>query len=127
MTIHLSSEAGFTDIPASGLLELPAAKPLTGEIETWTRRLFSSTDGASSVGFWEVSAGTSYWDFTDYTEVVYVVEGELTVTEVGGDPVLLKEGDVGVFPVGWKGEWEVPSGLKKLYVVFPDATAGAGA
>jgi uncharacterized cupin superfamily protein len=120
MVIWANSAEAFADILPSGFLEPPTAEPLSGPIATWTREIFSSPDGTTSAGYWQVEAGRSRWDF-DYTEVIWVVEGEVTVTEDGGEPVRLSPGDVGVFPVGWKGEWDVPDGLKKFYVVFPGA------
>lgn len=120
MVIRTSSAEAFAGIAPSGLLEPPAAVPLSGPITTWTREVFSSADGRASAGYWQVEAGRSRWTF-DYVEVIWVVEGEVIVTEDGERPVHLSPGDVAVFPAGWKGEWDVPNGLKKFYVVFPDA------
>lgn len=119
MTIHSSTAAAFDGIESSGLLEPPVAKPLTGDIPTWTRELFASADAAASSGFWQAGPGTSYWDFADYTEAIYIIEGTLVATETGQEPVTLGPGDAAVFPVGWKGEWNAPTGLKKFYVTFP--------
>lgn len=119
MTIHQNSTLAFENIVSSGLLILPTATPLSGDIETWTSELFTSADQASSVGFWQATVGRSHWTFEDYNEVIYVLSGRLDVTEEGGATVHLGPGDVAVFPMGWKGEWDVVEELKKLYVVFP--------
>lgn len=119
MTIHQNSTIAFENIAPSGLLVPPAATPLTGDIETWTSELFADATQASSVGFWQAAVGRSHWTFEDYNEVIYVLAGRLIATEEGGESIHLGPGDVAVFPVGWKGEWDVVEDLKKLYVVFP--------
>lgn len=119
MTIHQDLKTAFENIPSSGLLVPPAATPLSGEIQTWTRELFADAAGASSVGFWEAEVGRSHWTFEDFNEVIQVLEGRLIVTEEGQESIHLGPGDVAVFPIGWKGEWDVVEQLKKFYVVFP--------
>lgn len=119
MTIYQNSTSAFQNIASSGLLAPPAATPLSGDIETWTSELFTDASNASSVGFWQATVGRSHWIFEDYNEVIYILAGSLRVTEEGGESVHLRHGDVAVFPIGWKGEWEVLEDLKKLYVVFP--------
>lgn len=118
MTIHQSATMAFADMASTGFLEPPTATPLTGEIETWTTEMFAYPDRGSSVGFWKASVGRSHWVF-DYNEVIHIIEGRLRVTEEGGESVDLGPGDVAVFPLGWKGEWDVLEELKKFYVVFP--------
>lgn len=118
VTIHQNAILAFENIPSSGLLVPPAATPLSGDIETWTNELFVQADQTSSVGFWTAEVGRSHWSFEDYNEVIHVLAGRLVVTEEGGEAIHLGPGDVAVFPVGWKGEWDVQEELKKLYVVY---------
>jgi uncharacterized cupin superfamily protein len=119
MTIFQSSTSAFQDIASTGLLEPPTATPLSGDIRTWASELFAHSNNGSSTGFWKASVGRSHWNFEDYNEVIFILEGQLSVTEEGGERVQLGPGDVAVFPVGWKGEWDVVEELKKFYVVFP--------
>ncbi|MBU8867787.1 cupin domain-containing protein [Paenarthrobacter aromaticivorans] len=118
LTIYQNAHIAFDSIPSSGLLEPPAATPLSGKIETWTYELFAQANRGSSVGFWKAEVGRSHWTFEDYNEVIYVLAGRLVVTQEGGESVRLGPGDVAVFPVGWKGEWDVQEELKKFYVVY---------
>lgn len=118
MTPHLSATEAFADITSSGFLLPPTATPLGGEINTWTREIFATADGAASAGYWQASTGRSYWEL-DYTEVIQVLAGKLVVTEEGGEPLTLVAGDSAVFPNGWKGEWDVVEDVQKFYVVFP--------
>lgn len=118
MTIYQNALRAFDNVPSSGLLEPPVATPLSGEIETWTNELFSQTEQGSSVGFWKAEVGRSHWTFEDYNEVIYVLAGRLVVTQEGSESLQLGPGDVAVFPVGWKGEWDIQEELKKFYVVY---------
>ncbi len=118
MTSHLNATTAFESIPSSGLLQPPMAEPLGGDTATWTREMWATADEASSAGFWQASAGRSYWKF-DYTEVIFVLEGRLIVTEDDGEAVELGPGDTAVFPTGWQGEWNIVDEMKKFYVVFP--------
>lgn len=118
MAIYQNALRAFEGIPSSGLLEPPAATPLSGEIETWTHELFAQEDQGASVGFWKAEVGRSYWAFEDYNEVIYILAGRLVVTQEGGASIQLGPGDVAVFPVGWRGEWDVQEELRKFYVVY---------
>lgn len=118
MTIHQSVTRAFANMESTGLLEPPVATPLDGDIETWTNEMFAYAGQGSSVGFWKASVGRSRWVFEDYNEVIYIVEGRLRVTQEGSESVELGPGDVAIFPLGWKGEWDVFEELKKFYVVF---------
>lgn len=104
------------------LLALPQADPLGAEILTKFYNLYSSADGTVDAGTWETAIGTSRWEFTDSGEVIYVLEGAMTVTPDGESPTVLAQGALAVFPPGWKGQWEVTEPLKKIYFIF----AGGG-
>lgn len=119
MSIKQNATDVFDAIPSSGLLLPPMATPLSGDIHTWTEEMYVSADKASSIGFWKASVGRSHWDFADYTEAVLVLSGRLIATEEGGEPVEFGPGDAAVFPLGWKGEWDVVEELRKFYAIFP--------
>lgn len=118
MAIFQNERAAFENIPSTGPLEPPVATSLSGKIETWTQELFAQADKGSSVGFWKAGIGRSYWSFDAYNEVIYVLEGRMVVTPEGGESIQLEPGDAAVFPVGWKGEWDIQEELRKFYVVY---------
>lgn len=103
---------------AAGLIRPPLAEPLSGEIETWSRKLFASDWDAVSTGFWRSEPGSSRWDFATRGGIIHVIDGAMTVHEDGEQAVEVTAGDVVVFPLGWKGTWEVTRTLSKFYVIY---------
>ncbi|SMF96934.1 hypothetical protein SAMN02949497_4348 [Methylomagnum ishizawai] len=63
---------------------------------------------------WEKEASEFPLDF-DETETAYVLEGEIIVTPVGGEPVRIVPGDLVVFPEGLETDWQVVKPLRKHY------------
>jgi len=74
-------------------------------------------EGDAESGIWECTAGPSRWAL-ETNEFVHLLSGRMTVTEDGGEPVELGPGDTVLFPLGWKGTWEIHETLRKLYVIF---------
>ena len=74
-------------------------------------------DGDKSAGIWQCTPGPSYW-VQEENEVIYVLAGRMTVTPDGGEPTKVKAGDIAVFPVGWKGTWEIHETVRKVYSIF---------
>jgi len=70
--------------------------------------------GISSWPIWEKEISTFPLDF-DEKETAYVLEGEIIVTPVGGEPVRIVPGDLVVFPEGLDSHWEVVKPLRKHY------------
>ena len=70
--------------------------------------------GVSNWPIWEKEVSTFTIDF-DETETAYVLEGEIIVTPVDGEPVRILPGDLVVFPAGLDSHWEVVKPLRKHY------------
>jgi hypothetical protein len=70
--------------------------------------------GVSSWPIWEKEISTFTIDF-DETETAYVLDGEIIVTPVGGEPVRILPGDLVVFHAGLDSQWEVVKPLRKHY------------
>jgi len=77
----------------------------------------AADESGAEAGIWECTAGPSYWVQAEH-EVIYVLSGTLTVTPDGGAAKTLGPGDVAVFPVGWRGAWDLHDTVRKVYVVF---------
>lgn len=99
-------------------LELPLADPLGKHIETKTFNLYSTENDSLHAGTWETEVGESRWNFSDGGEVIYVLDGKMTVREEGGEAQEVAAGDLAVFPQGWKGTWNVTERLTKVYVIY---------
>ena len=48
-------------------------------------------------------------------ETCLLLEGEVTVTPVGGDPVKFGSGDLVLFPAGMDYRWDVHKAVRKYY------------
>lgn len=82
------------------------------------RGLFTveSADDGASAGLWACDVGR-YQFYFGYDEFVYLIEGELEVTDVdGGKSYTLKPGDTALFPQGSTSIWHVKSKMKKYFV-----------
>lgn len=109
-------------IPSSeleeSLLGQPTAEPLDGPIKVRKEIFLSDTVNGITSGTWECEPGRSRWEFTERGEVVQIIAGRMTVTEDGGEPVELSAGTTAIYPIGWKGEWEVHETIRKVFVIF---------
>ena len=64
---------------------------------------------------WEKEVSVFDWEFVT-TETALILEGECEMTPADGSAsTTFKAGDLVVFPVGFKGSWEVKKPLKKQY------------
>lgn len=70
--------------------------------------------GVAGWPIWEKEVLTFSIDF-DETETAYVLDGEILVTPVGGEPVRIVPGDLVVFAAGLDSHWEVVKPLRKHY------------
>jgi len=70
--------------------------------------------GVADWPIWEKEVSEFTIDF-DETETAYVLEGEILVTPVGGEPVRIVAGDLVVFHEGLDSNWQVIQPLRKHY------------
>ena len=71
--------------------------------------------GVANWPTWEKEVAVFPWEFVT-TETAYIVEGECEMTPEDGSPsTTFKAGDLVVFPLGYKGTWEVKKALKKRF------------
>jgi len=77
--------------------------------------LTESPDGRLTAGLWDCTAGTFRWVFGS-DEIVHILEGEVRVHDAGRTLRLLP-GSVAYFPAGTENVWEVPTYVKKSFVL----------
>lgn len=70
--------------------------------------------GVSDWPTWSKEVSVFPWTYGEQ-EVAYVLEGEVTVTPKGGEPVSFGKGDLVTFPAGMACTWEVRKPLRKYY------------
>ena len=77
--------------------------------------LLHAPDGKVITGLWDCTAGKFRWNYW-YDEIVHVLEGEVRVTDAAQTLVLVP-GSVAYFPSRLETVWEVPSYVKKMFVL----------
>ncbi len=70
--------------------------------------------GVKSWPVWTKEASEFPW-FYDEKETCYFLEGEVTVTPEGGEPVTIGKGDLVVFPQGMSCTWKIHKDVRKHY------------
>lgn len=89
---------------------------MNGSPVTQTRSIVRSRDWISNVIVWECTAGQFKWHY-DKEEVVFIVSGEVFITNDNGEERWLGPGDLAIFAAGTSSVWRVPSGVRKVAVV----------
>ncbi len=80
---------------------------------------YQSADGNLSIGVWEATPGVlNVPDPYVVDELMYVLEGEIVLTDVDGNVSTHGPGDGVVLPKGWTGTFAVPDGVRKIYVTY---------
>ena len=74
-----------------------------------------SADGTCVTVAWDCTRGTFDWIF-GVDETVYIVEGEVTVSQEGRPAATLRAGDAAFFPSGSKTLWQVDHYVRKIAV-----------
>jgi uncharacterized cupin superfamily protein len=71
--------------------------------------------GVTRWPIWTKEVSHFPWDYSSQ-EIAYIVEGEVTVTPIGGGkPVSFSAGDLVTFPAGLSCIWDVKKALRKHY------------
>ncbi len=63
---------------------------------------------------WSKEVSNFPWSY-DRQETCYILEGEVTVTPDGGEPVEIVAGDLVTFPKGMSCTWDIKEDVKKHY------------
>lgn len=89
---------------------------LSGTPDARNRVLAKSQDRTSYVMVWECTPGLFNWHYAQ-DETVTLLEGEVFISEAGGDERRLGPGDMAFFPAGSKATWRVTKPVRKVAVV----------
>ncbi|MFH1995890.1 MAG: cupin domain-containing protein [Candidatus Omnitrophota bacterium] len=71
--------------------------------------------GVSEWPIWEKEISRFDWSY-DFTEVCYILEGDVTVEVSGGQKVTFGAGDLVTFPKGLKCAWDIRKAVRKHYI-----------
>ena len=72
------------------------------------------TLGVKTWPIWTKEASEFSWTY-DGEETCYFLEGEVTVTPAGGEPVQMGKGDLVTFPAGMSCTWKITKDVRKHY------------
>lgn len=78
------------------------------------------SNGKTTTGLWEATAGTFTATRVGYSEICLFISGTTTVTADGEEPITYGPGDIMVMPSGWAGVWEVHEPLRKHFTIIND-------
>jgi uncharacterized cupin superfamily protein len=92
---------------------IPAEQVLEGDPQASGLLLWKSDDSTLANGIWECTPGLFTWVHAD--ETLCLVDGKVTVTPEGGEPLEIRPGDVVFFPEGMKTEWRVEETVRKAF------------
>lgn len=95
---------------------IPEDQILEGEAKARMWISAQSPDLKVTQGVWDCTAGKFTWNYT-WDEFVFVLEGEATVVDEGGESRTFKAGDFANFPAGLSATWNVPEYIKKTFVL----------
>ena len=70
--------------------------------------------GIKSWPIWTCEESSFDWTYDD-KETCYLIEGEVTVTPEGGEPVKFGSRDLVTFPAGMSCRWDVHKAVRKHY------------
>ncbi len=70
--------------------------------------------GVMNWPIWTKEVSEFPWTY-DEKETCLILEGKVTITPDGGDPVEIKAGDFVEFPQGMKCVWKITSDIRKHY------------
>ena len=94
--------------------DLDGWKKVKGEptMKTWI--LHTNKDASMISGYWEATPGTYHATYASF-EFVHLIEGKLTITPDGGEPVKFGAGDSFVVEADFKGEWLIEEKVRKHF------------
>jgi uncharacterized cupin superfamily protein len=98
-------------------LDAPGERRLLGDPQFSIWNLEKAVGGTISSGIWQTTPGRWRSTYDGKWEFCTIVEGALTITEDGADPVTYRVGESFVIRDGFRGIWEATELTRKHYVV----------
>ncbi len=92
---------------------IPGHWIIEGMPKAHARRLSASADGTSSTVAWSCTPGRFNWYYT-VDETLYIVSGEVFVSDEKGGIRRLAAGDMAYFPAGSHSVWHVTDTVHKI-------------
>jgi len=88
---------------------------IEGAPQVRSKRLATCPDGAAAAIVWACTGGRFHWHYA-VDEFLYIISGEVFVTDEKEVSRRLGPGDMAFFPAGGSSIWHVPHEVKKLAI-----------
>jgi len=100
-------------------------EPEFGDLIARGHDYYYSKDGNFGIGVWESKPGTITYKELEYDELMYVLDGNMVMTDVNGKIESYGQGEGLVLPKGWSGTLTVPEGgVRKIWVSYMAGVKG---
>ena len=103
-----------------------AATPIETDLDGWTKVEghptmktwieYTSDDGTMISGWWAATPGTYHATYAAI-ELVHMIEGAITITSDGGEPVHVEAGDAFVVEKTFVGTWKIEKEVFKHFSI----------
>jgi uncharacterized protein len=90
---------------------IPPEDVISGNPESTMAILWRSDDGKLYNGVWHCTPGV--FMLSSPAETITLIEGSVTITPEGGEPLTVAAGDVAFIPEGTRARWEVHETVRK--------------
>lgn len=110
-------------LPRHELADVGYAMPrwvAAGDPHEFAKVFYEQASGRAVVGYWESEPGTLEIDDYPFDELCVVTAGSCVLTPARGEPSAFGVGDCFVIRKGFRGRWDMPVGLRKIYVELRD-------
>lgn len=87
------------------------------DLKTKEQQTFNNADESFSMGLWESSNADIPSDWP-YDEFMYVIKGQIVMTDESGNAYEINPGEGIIVPTGWKGTFKVPDGVVKIWAIY---------
>jgi uncharacterized cupin superfamily protein len=104
----------------------PDPLPIFNGVPSSVRPFYRSPDERILVTSRKYPEGAHYRFGGDmkHHEVFYIVQGDVTCTPLGGEPIVLRKGEVIHFPPGFDSEWKYTKNSQHLAFFWGDEPLG---
>ncbi len=103
---------------------IPAEDIISGEPESTMAILWRTDDGKLYNGVWHCTPGV--FMLSSPGETITLIEGDVTITPEGGEPVNVRAGEIAYIPEGTRAKWEVRETVRKGFHSYDSTGALLG-
>jgi uncharacterized cupin superfamily protein len=103
---------------------IPAEDVISGEPESTMAILWRTDDGKLYNGVWHCTPGV--FMLSSPGETITLIEGDVTITPEGGEPVNVRAGEIAYIPEGTRAKWEVRETVRKGFHSYDSTGALLG-